>query len=95
MDTMTNHQTMPVQMEASQRVLFTVEEFVRLPEFSYLTRSSLRHLIFNSRDRESAGGHVIYGNGLAASGAIVRIGRRVLIDSQKFREWTMNQREIA
>lgn len=95
MNTLMNHQPTQVPVEASQRVLFTVEEFVQLPEFSYLTRSSLRHLIFNSSDRESAGGEVISGNGLDASGAIVRIGRKVLINSQKFREWIMHQRKAT
>lgn len=81
---------------ASQpRTLFTVDEFVKLPEFSYLTKSSLRHLIFNSRPRYSAGGEKIGGNGLVEAGAIIRLGRRVLIDAAKFREWTHRHRELA
>lgn len=85
----------PTIADTSQRLFFTVEEFVRLPEFSYLTQSSLRHLIFNSRPRYSASGDVIGGNGLAEAGAIIRLGRKVLIDSAKFREWTLSQRETV
>ncbi len=78
-----------------QRLLFTPKELVQLPEFGYLTESSLRHLIFNSRPRYSAGGDKIEGNGLVEAGAIIRLGRRVLIDAVKFREWTMRQRETV
>ncbi len=82
-------------VESPMRTLFTVEEFVKLPEFGYLTKSSLRHLLFNSRPRYSAAGHAIGGNGLVEAGAIVRLGRRVLIDAQRFREWTLSQRETT
>lgn len=62
------------------------------PQWSYLTVNQLsekhpaftlgglRSLIFN----ESI-------NGLASSGAIVRIGRKVLIDEAKFFHWVENQ----
>jgi hypothetical protein len=45
----------------------------KLPAF---TQSSLRWLIFNSAS-----------NGLEKSGALMRLGRRVLIDEEKFIEW--------
>ncbi len=48
------------------------------------TVASLRSLIFNSTDRQSSRGR-IKGNGL--DGAIVRIGRKVLIDEAKFLAW--------
>lgn len=76
------------------RTLYRVDELVQLPEFSYLTRSSLRHLIFNSQPRYSASSDTVHGNGLVEAGAIIRIGRRVLIDAARFREWTHNQREV-
>lgn len=80
--------------DVAPRVLFTVEELVALPEFGYLTKSSLRHLIFNSRTRFSSAGDVLPGNGLIEAGAIIRLGRKVLIDVQKFRQWAMSQREV-
>ncbi len=86
---------MPTQQaiaeQPSQRTLFTVKEFVRLPEFDFMTESSVRHMIFNSRSHYSSGGEEVKGNGLSESGAIVRIGRKVLINAQKFREWMLAQ----
>lgn len=85
----------PIQSSVLEREFYTVEEFVLLPEFGYLTKSGVRHLIFNSRDRYSASGDVIPGNGLVEAGAIVRLGRRVLISALKFRAWMLNQQEGA
>lgn len=52
----------------------TIKQFsVSHPAF---TEGGLRHLIFHQKT-----------NGLGASGAIVRIGRRVLINEQKFFRW--------
>lgn len=54
--------------------LLTVNQFAdQQPAF---TRSSLRGLIFNETT-----------NGLAKAGAIVRVGRKVLISEQKFFAW--------
>lgn len=44
----------------------------------------LRALIFNARQ-----------NGLAESGAIVRIGRKVLIDESLFFGWVQSQQKAA
>jgi hypothetical protein len=77
------------------RSLFTVDEFVELPEFNYLTTGALRHLLYNAKPRYSASGEMIAGNGLVEAGAIVRIGRKILIDAAKFREWVSAQRELA
>lgn len=95
MQNLLNQSTPPLHYETNQRIIFTVEEFAQLPEFGYLTKSSLRHLIFNSRPRYSASGDLIAGNGLVEAGAIIRIGRKILIDASKFRQWTQSQRETA
>ena len=78
----------------ASRTLYPVDEFVQVPEFMYLTKSSLRHLIYNSEHRYSAAGDVVPGNGLVEAGAIIRIGRRILIDADKFREWVLCQRQV-
>ncbi len=58
--------------------LLTVSQFCTdNPAF---TEGGLRWLIFHE-----------HANGLAESGAIVRIGRKVLIDSDKFFAWVMAQ----
>lgn len=68
--------------------VFTVKQFAqRNPAFSEL---SLRNLIFKSAERQSSRG-LIPGNGLLAAGAIVRIGRKVLIDEPAFFGWIDSQ----
>jgi len=65
-------------------VFLTVEQFSkRNPAF---TAHALRNLIFKAGSRQSSHGE-IPGNGLAEAGAIIRLGRRVLIDEAKFLGW--------
>lgn len=69
-----------LQTEAVQaaRIYFTVQQFTKKhPAF---TNGGLRSLIFNE-----------HSNGLAKSGAIVRIGRKVLIDETKLFGWVEAQ----
>ena len=55
-------------------IYFTVQQFIKKhPAF---TTGGIRALIFNEHT-----------NGLAKSGAIVRIGRKVLINEEKFFGW--------
>lgn len=64
------------------RVLLTVRQFAeKHPAFS---QGSLRNLIFLSESRASSKGK-IPGNGLDV--ALVRVGRKVLIDEAKFFSW--------
>ncbi|MDZ4821552.1 MAG: hypothetical protein SGJ20_21530 [Planctomycetota bacterium] len=73
-------------------VLLTVGQFAgRNPAF---TPAALRNLIFKAGSRQSTKG-AIPGNGLADAGAIVRIGRKVLIDESKFFEWIRCQQLAA
>jgi hypothetical protein len=63
---------------------FTVEQFSNFnPAF---TEASLRNLIFKATDRQSTKG-LIAGNGLLEAGAIIRIGRKVLIHEERFFKW--------
>jgi hypothetical protein len=59
------------------RPLKTVSEFSQQGPFS---EGQTRWMIFNEQE-----------NGLAAAGAIVRIGRRVYIDTDKFDAWIDKQ----
>jgi hypothetical protein len=69
---------------------WTVEQFSeRNPAF---TTPALRNLIFKAETRQSSRGK-IPGNGLIEAGAIVRIGRRVLIEEFGFFEWVRRQNE--
>jgi len=75
-------------MYHSKSPLFSIALFA--DKHKVFSESSLRHLIFNACDRYSSNGELIKGNGLRESGAIIRIGRRVLIHEDKFMDWAMS-----
>lgn len=60
----------------------TIRQFVR--ENDAFTEGGLRWQIFNAET-----------NGLAGTGAIVRIGRRVYVDPEKFFRWIDAQQVAA
>jgi hypothetical protein len=69
-------------------VYFTVAQFsARNPAF---TQPAVRNLVFKADARKSTCG-TIPGNGLIEAGAIVRLGRKVLIDEERFFEWVKAQ----
>ena len=70
--------------------LVTVNQLVELPGYDWATGRSMRHYIFNAEPRQTSRGEVIPGNGLAA--AIIRIGRKILIDLDEFDAWIDRQR---
>ncbi len=51
------------------------------------TKAAIRANIFKASDRFNSRGEKIPGNGLAAAGAIVRRGRKVLIDLDRYGAW--------
>jgi len=51
------------------------------------TPSAIRANIFKADDRYNSRGEKIPGNGLAATGAIIRRGRKVLIDIDRYGAW--------
>lgn len=70
--------------------LLTVRQFAdKHPAFS---QGSLRNLIFLAQPRHTSQG-TIHGNGLDA--ALVRVGRKLLIDEAKFFGWIDGQRKAA
>jgi hypothetical protein len=71
-------------MDESNRTLLSVRQFSeKHPAF---TPQGLRHLIFCSEERELSKGK-LPGNGLKESGAILRCGRKVVIDEARFFGW--------
>ena len=69
-------------------LLVTVEQFSeRNPAF---TPPAVRNLIFKAESRQASKGE-IPGNGLLEVGAILRIGRKVLIDEDRFFDWVRRQ----
>lgn len=76
-------------LAAPSRVVSTVRQFSqRNPAFTEL---GLRNLIFKSAPRLAADGSTIPGNGLVESGALLRIGRKILIDEDCFFCWVESQ----
>ena len=74
------------QTQKSLRLLLTVRQFAeKYPAFS---EPSLRNLIFNAFPNSSRK-VAIEGNGLDM--AILKVGRKVLIDETKFFEWVEQQ----
>lgn len=69
--------------------LLTVKDFCL--KHSAFSEGSIRYLIFRSSDGFDSDGSRKAGNGLIQFGAIVRIGRRVLIDEQAFFRWIRNK----
>lgn len=66
----------------------TVKQFSKdNPAF---TKSALRNLIFKADERHTSNG-VIKGNGLLEAGALIRIGRKVLIEENNFYVWVQSQ----
>ena len=73
---------------APRPIYSTVEQFSqRNPAF---TSPALRNLIFKADERQSTKG-TIPGNGLIEAGAIVRVGRKVLIVESRFFDWVESQ----
>lgn len=62
-----------------------VKSIPKLQGYRWTTESYLRHAIFEAEPRVGSGGTEIPGNGLAP--AIIRIGRKILIDLDAFDEW--------
>jgi hypothetical protein len=78
---------MPIPPLPPLRSLLTVRQLhARYPCWS---EAALRDLILNSRDRLTSRGQTIPGNGLGR--AIVRFGRKVLIDERLFIEFISEQ----
>jgi len=72
----------------SGRRLATIGNMVKLPEYRHaFTTSAIRHLIFDATPRQDSKGNSLPTNGLFEAGAIVRVGRKVLIDLDAFDAW--------
>lgn len=79
-----NQNYLAIQQECDKRVFLTIKLFCdRHPAFR---PGGLRHIIFHEKI-----------NGLATSGAIIRLGGKVLIHESKFFDWveSQNREKIA
>ena len=80
----------------SGRRLTTIPNMARMPGYrEAFTGSSLRHQIFHAKSRTNSKGQTIRGNGLEEAGAIIRIGRKVIIDLDRYDAWLVSKRASA
>lgn len=68
----------------------TVAQLAADPSLPGVKSSNIRAWIYHAEDRVGSGGVKLPGNGLAS--AIVRVGRKVLIDRQLFFVWLETHR---
>jgi hypothetical protein len=67
--------------------LVTVKNAARILADAGKTKSAIRNDLFKADDRVNSRGEKIKGNGLAAYGAVIRRGRRVLIRLDRYVAW--------
>ncbi|BBL75059.1 hypothetical protein [Methylomagnum ishizawai] len=79
-------------MSTETSALLTVKLFCE--KHRAWTEGALRNMIFLSKERHTSKGKIA-GNGLDA--ALVRVGRKILIDEAKFFAWieSQNQKQAA
>jgi hypothetical protein len=78
----------------NKKRIFPVKDVLKQDGYDWLTESMLRHLLFKS-DSYIKDGEIIKGNGLKESGAVIRIGRKILIDLNYFDEWINSQKDLG
>jgi len=79
------------EFRAAPPLLFTVKQFATRNEA--FTEAAMRNMIFKADERRASNG-VIPGNGLIECGAIIRLGRKVLIDELAFFNWIKTQNGV-
>lgn len=67
--------------------LATIERTAAIFADAGETPAAIRARIFKAADRVNSRGERIAGNGLAESGAIIRRGRKILIDVDRYAAW--------
>lgn len=77
-------------MDQMSARLFTVRTFAERNR-DWLTQAALRAHVLNATDRKNSRGEIQRGNGLVACGAVLRLGRKILIDEGKFMQWLVQQ----
>ncbi|MDA8416486.1 MAG: hypothetical protein M0Z78_05360 [Betaproteobacteria bacterium] len=72
---------------------FTIEQAAKArPAFS---PAALRDLKFKAHDRRNSRGDVIKGNGTGPAGVWLQVGRKVLMDLERFDAWLDSHRAGA
>lgn len=74
--------------------LYTVAAFAERHR-TWTTQAALRSQILNSGPRVNSKGEKVAGNGMLEAGVILRLGRRVLLNEEKFFAWLTQQQGKA
>lgn len=82
-------------MEPQNRNLSTVDNLPKFFPDAKLTQCAIRAHIFKAQDRFNSRGEKIPGNGLAETGAIIRRGRKILIDVDKYGAWLSGESTVG
>lgn len=77
----------PAQTFSALPRLATIEETAAAFPHARLSPAAIRALIFRADDRTNSRGDLLPGNGLGRAGAVLRLGRKVLIDLDRFAAW--------
>lgn len=73
--------------EAQAPWLATIPVLASIYADAGVTPGSVRMDVFKAEDRLNSRGERIKGNGLAEHGAIIRRGRKVLVDVRRYGDW--------
>lgn len=68
-------------------ILAVIEEVPAYFPAARLTPAAVRNHVFRAEDRKNSRGEMLPGNGLGKTGAIVRRGRRIYVDVQRYAKW--------
>lgn len=84
------HSETIAEISTDQGQFCTVAQLAQDPKLPGVKQSNIRAWIFQAEDRFGSGGVRLPGNGLAP--AIIRVGRKVLIDRDEFYKWLERHR---
>ncbi len=77
---------------AGKRIV-AVNQVPQIAGYQWLTKYALRHMIFAASPRYNSKGAKVSGNGMEEAGVIIRLGRKVLIDLDRFDQWLETHRQ--
>lgn len=75
---------LPAALQPRRRLATIPQASAAYPAF---TAAALRDIVFRAFERTNSRGERIAGNGLGEAGAVLRLGRKVLLDLDKFEAW--------
>jgi hypothetical protein len=77
----------------SQSQLVTIRQLSKMTRYSAVfTEQRLRALLLCAKPRLSARGGCLPANGLYEAGAVVRVGKRIYFDVDRFEAWVSTHR---